>query len=324
MAWWYCKKKDIWRLGKNDRLQTSWLKLLINYCFIKWELKWVQYDLRIIYSIQIILIIRWLITIIIWWRLKFDYKINDDDSIDVRGDVHLSNKGLSKLPLKFNLVYGSFYCDGNQLTTLEGAPRTVGGDFSCSYNQLSNLEGAPISVGGGFSCSHNQLETLEDAPRTVGGSFNCSHNQLTSLEGAPTSVGGNFDCSYNQLTNLEGAPTSVDDSFLCDNNQLTSLEGAPTSVGGDFSCYNNQLTSLEGSPTSVGRDFSCNYNQLTSLEGSPRSVGGHFDCNYNPIYKWWEKINDKEKLEVFIDLGIDSDNPDWINQEKIDYIIWNI
>ena len=56
---------------------------------------------------------------------------------------------------------GDFDCSGNQLTTLEGAPKEVGGDFYCSGNQLTTLEGAPKEVGGGFYCYSNQLTTLE-------------------------------------------------------------------------------------------------------------------------------------------------------------------
>ena len=39
---------------------------------------------------------------------------------------------------------GDFNCYNNKLTTLEGAPSSVGGDFSCSFNNnLTSLEGAP-------------------------------------------------------------------------------------------------------------------------------------------------------------------------------------
>ena len=118
-----------------------------------------------------------------------------------------------------------FYCTDNQLTSLEGAPSSVGGDFVCYNNQLTTLEGAPTSVGGYFWCSNNYLTSLEGAPSSVGGYFNCSFNQLTTLEGAPSSVGGDFWCSYNKLTSLEGAPSSVGGYFNCSFNQLTSLTG---------------------------------------------------------------------------------------------------
>jgi len=78
---------------------------------------------------------------------------------------------------------GYFYCPNNKLTTLEGAPVSVGGNFYCSNNKLTSLEGSPSSVGGDFSCYNNQLTSLEGAPSSVGGYFSCSSNQLTSLTG---------------------------------------------------------------------------------------------------------------------------------------------
>jgi len=47
-----------------------------------------------------------------------NYTINDDGSIDVDGNVNLSYRKLTKLPLKFNNVSGNFLCYNNQLTTL--------------------------------------------------------------------------------------------------------------------------------------------------------------------------------------------------------------
>ena len=115
-------------------------------------------------------------------------------------------------------------------------------NFNCAESRLSSLEGAPQSVGGNFICSYNSLMSLEGAPQRVGGNFYCSNNSLTSLEGAPRSVGGSFFCSYNSLTSLKGAPQIVDGDFDCHNNQLTSLEGAPQKVGNGFDCEDNPIT----------------------------------------------------------------------------------
>jgi hypothetical protein len=52
---------------------------------------------------------------------KYDIKnyiINPDRSIVVDGDLDLSFKGLSELPVRFGIVSGSFYCDNNKLTSL--------------------------------------------------------------------------------------------------------------------------------------------------------------------------------------------------------------
>jgi hypothetical protein len=89
-------------------------------------------------------------------------------------------------------VKGSFWCESNQLSTLDGAPRTVGVDFDCAYNKLTSLTGAPRTIKGKFNCSRNQLTTLVGAPQTVEWNFNCLDNQLTTLEGAPETVEGNF------------------------------------------------------------------------------------------------------------------------------------
>jgi hypothetical protein len=104
-----------------------------------------------------------------------NYTINDDGSIDVNGNVNLSDKGLTELPLVFNRVTGYFTCSSNKLTTLKGCPRWVGGWFSCYDNHLTSLEFSPEYVGGVFSCEYNNL-TDNYCDTEIGGSF------YTSLE----------------------------------------------------------------------------------------------------------------------------------------------
>jgi hypothetical protein len=133
-----------------------------------------------------------------------NYTINDDGTIDVNGSVDLSKRGLTKLPIRFNHVSGYFYCNNNQLTSLEGAPKSVDGHFTCINNKLTSLRGVPQSIGGDFWCRYNQLTSLRGAPQIVIGSFLCEDNQITSLDGAPQSIGGNFYCDVNQITSLKG------------------------------------------------------------------------------------------------------------------------
>jgi hypothetical protein len=149
-----------------------------------------------------------------------NYTINDDGSIDVQGNVDLSDMGLTKLPIKFRNVTGYFYCYNNQLITLEGGPQVVGGDFNCDDNQLITLEGSPGEVGRDFYCYNNQLITLEGGPQRVGGDFNCDDNQLITLEGSPQVVGRDFYCDNNKLITLEGGPQRVGRDFYCSLNQL--------------------------------------------------------------------------------------------------------
>jgi hypothetical protein len=94
------------------------------------------------------------------------YERLPDGTLLARGNIHLASEGLTRLPDLSNVIlYGTFTCAYNKLTTLEGAPKAVRGFFSCYNNQLTSLKGAPQTVGGNFSCDHNKLTHFEGAPR---------------------------------------------------------------------------------------------------------------------------------------------------------------
>jgi hypothetical protein len=150
---------------------------------------------------------------------------NSDGTVDVKNDVLLLNKELKKLPFKFRHVDGDFNCAGNILSSLEGAPETVGGNFNCEHNVLESLQGGPKSVGGSYICNDNILTSLIGAPRTIMGDFHCDANELTSLEGAPESIRGSFECSMNSdLNSLKGAPKSVGSDFSADGTDLSKSQ----------------------------------------------------------------------------------------------------
>ena len=129
------------------------------------------------------------------------WTLNSNGLVDVYGKVKLFGRGLKKLPLKFGEVTDGFFCENNQLTSLEGAPHKVGGGFSCSNNQLTNLEGAPNTVGGIFNCQNNQLTSLEGAPNTVSSHFFCHSNNIRSFDGL-MNIGGDFYCWHNPLFSI--------------------------------------------------------------------------------------------------------------------------
>jgi len=172
-----------------------------------------------------------------------NYTINSDGTVDVNGNVGLSDKELSKLPLKFGKVSGYFSCSHNKLTTLEGCPQSVGGDFYCSGNRLTTLEGAPKSVGISFNCSDNKLITLEGCPQSVS-SFICSYNQLTTLKGCPKLVSGYFNCSGNKLISLEFCPQSVSNHFAFSHNELSDLYGFPEFLDSDIYYSDNPVSEI--------------------------------------------------------------------------------
>jgi len=130
--------------------------------------------------------------------------------VDVKGDFNCSTQNLKDFQgVKFGKVGRDFYCYGNNLTSLAGAPQKVDGDFDCGSNNLTSLAGAPQKVDGDFDCESNNLTSLAGAPKKVDGDFYCYGNKLTSLAGAPQKVDGNFDCGSNNLTSLAGAPQKI-------------------------------------------------------------------------------------------------------------------
>lgn len=149
-----------------------------------------------------------------------NYKINDDFTIDVNGNVDVSDNllyGLSKyrndvfpkhgefdIPLMFNKVTGDFKCiraNGigytEWLSSLYGSPKYVGGNYNISGCKLNSLKYAPIEVGGNFIAWKNNFLTLKGSPKYIGGNceLNFESNSLRSFEGAPEKIGGKFDFS---------------------------------------------------------------------------------------------------------------------------------
>jgi hypothetical protein len=100
--------------------------------------------------------------------------------IDVDYNFHCNQQNLTDFKgVRFGHISSDFDCRDNQLTSLEGAPQTVGRHFYCSFNDLTDLKEAPQTVGGGFYCGENFLTSLEGAPQTVKGDFYCRNNPVS-------------------------------------------------------------------------------------------------------------------------------------------------
>jgi hypothetical protein len=142
------------------------------------------------------------------------WSLNAEGLVDVKGTFNCSYQYFSDFKdVRFGKVSENFWCQGNRLTSLEGAPQKVDGFFICSDNNLTSLEGAPQEVGIHFRCDVNHLTSIEGAPQKVGGDFSCHNNKLTSLEGATSEVKGDFHCDGNPLETLVGAPQKIGGVF---------------------------------------------------------------------------------------------------------------
>jgi hypothetical protein len=107
--------------------------------------------------------------LISYFEVDGRYTINDDLSVDTEHSVIVRNRGRSffpngKLPIKFGTVGGDFDVVNTGLTTLVGAPHTVGDTFMCSANKLTTLEHGPQKVRYGYVIGTNPLINLEGFP----------------------------------------------------------------------------------------------------------------------------------------------------------------
>lgn len=131
-----------------------------------------------------------------------NYNINPDLSVNVYGDVNLSNMRFEDddIKVKFKVVEGNFNISKNKLTNLEFCPKYVFGDFDCSENKsLLFLKGSPIQVGRDFICNDSNIMNIEDSPKEVGRDFIVQKNNLVSLKGFPETIGRDFYVDGNKL-----------------------------------------------------------------------------------------------------------------------------
>lgn len=227
---------------------------------------------------------------------KNGFVINDDNTVDVKGDLLLKSKELEYLTngfFKFNKVDGFFSIELSNIKSLEGGPRIVVGDFLCNWcKNLTSLEGAPEMLGKAglkgkstFNCSNcENLKSLKGIPsRSINSTtptFNirASHNKsLISIDlDYIKELNGSLYLEMNQnLSSLKGCPQNVY-CFSCSScDGLKDLVGAPKECDRFNASECDDLLSLKGCPE-VSRFGELSFNscrKLKSLEGAPK------ECN---------------------------------------------
>ncbi|EQO38525.1 hypothetical protein G714_04305 [Escherichia coli HVH 39 (4-2679949)] len=168
------------------------------------------------------------------------FSIREDNTIDVYEHVMLSGN-IPKLPVKFGIIEGNFYCFNVGLTTLEGCPYKVTGSFRCDKNQLNSLKYGPNEVGGEFDCSNNNLTSLEYCPKKIGGSLICIQNKLITLKGCPVELGDSLNCNMNFLISIIYCPRHIKGFLACAHNDLISFDGFPEKVDSFILFGNNKI-----------------------------------------------------------------------------------
>lgn len=135
-----------------------------------------------------------------------NYHVNDNLTVDIEGSVYLDKTNLTRIPIQFGVVTGS---------------------FDISYNKITSLKGCPHTIGKSFNCSSNLIESLEYGPKNVGEDYDCKENKLFSLNGCPEVINGVFRCGFNKLIDLSTGPIKAT-IYRCEGNDIDSLK--------DFKC----------------------------------------------------------------------------------------
>ena len=128
-----------------------------------------------------------------------NFTINKDGSVDVEGNVNLSQRGLKKIPINFNKIGGYFSLSRNKITSLEGLPKEINGGLYLSDNQITSLKGLPEKINGSLYLSGNKITSLVGLPKEINGSLALFNNKITSLEGLPKKIDGNLDLGNNPV-----------------------------------------------------------------------------------------------------------------------------
>jgi hypothetical protein len=225
-------------------------------------------------------------------------KINDDETIDVNGDVNLySEDDVDRS--KFDGYCKGFYKLVN--FDLVKVDESIKNDYDVKcllqrfkiYRYVINDDGT-IDVNGSVDISDTGIDKIPFTFGKVTGNFYCDANNLTSLKGCPYEVGKGFFCAYNNLTSLEGSPSVVGDQFDCIGNKLTSLSGMPLEIGGNFYCQDNNIKELD-SVSNIEGYIKCDKIDISKFDGSCKAI---YDSDGRPMMLFEKYVSGYERSRI--------------------------
>jgi len=101
-----------------------------------------------------------------------EWKIEDDDTITVDGDLNCSGTGIDEIPVVIQKVTGKVDISDNDFTNLDSLPFEIEGDLDCRDNNLNDDDLEGIEVGGeilflseGGEEAYNKRHQLSDRGR---------------------------------------------------------------------------------------------------------------------------------------------------------------
>lgn len=111
-----------------------------------------------------------------------NYIINEDGSIDVNGDVKITDAKLEEIPIRFNRVEGNYILNTAKLRSLKNSPLYVSGFFRAEFTYIKTLEFSPKYIGTDFDVSYNNISSLKFSPEYIGGCFAIVENNIKNFD----------------------------------------------------------------------------------------------------------------------------------------------
>ncbi len=223
------------------------------------------------------------------------------------------------IPIKFNIVTGSFDASCNNLQKMKWAPKIVGQDYIVTHNKIKTLANMPKKIGRNIWFRSNCLTSLQGAPKIVYGEFDVAFNySLKTLLGAPKEVRGRCDFEHCILQNLDGAPRIINGSLTLQSNNLKSLKGITPIIKGNLSLGN--LNFDYGKHTSSSADLNKGYyygnckhlkkydkrnndkNEISYFDYFPREISGQIEFNHIPTLTAYKGMNIQEIRHMIKDM----------------------
>ena len=247
-----------------------------------------------------------------------NYTINQDNTVDVAGDLNLNGLRFKKLPVTFNKVDGSIYLVSSLLETLEGLPATVPGDLHLNATKLQTTKGMPSQIDGSLDISESVFPTFvgsglkiieadliltktiiksfDECPE-VGGDIRLENaSGFTSLAGMPEAIGGGFYIGgAPRGLDLSGMPTSIADYLQIDVSTRAPMPDINL-VGGKVSISGNMVIGklpqkIDGGLLFMRSTVSAPLENLPTMVDGPVEMGVDLFNSLKGLYKHLKTIN---------------------------------
>lgn len=151
----------------------------------------------------------------IFKKSDIDFDVNDDESIDIKGDINVHSVNIL---VKFNKVYGSFSLLHDKTTSLKNCPVEVHGDFTSGRSELTSMIHAPKFVHGKFILRNSNIKTFDHLPicssldmaynkiycvdRTLPDSSRLDYNPIFDCKVTGTYIRNIYDSPFSKLISL--------------------------------------------------------------------------------------------------------------------------